>query len=113
MKYEKSKTNVISIVLMIVCALCLCLGQFIWKLYGNALALACGFIIYGIGALSMLCAYRLGRVSILQPINSVSYIISAIIGAMFFNEIITWQRIIGIALVLIGVVILTREETTT
>lgn len=110
---EKNKTRFISVILMIVCAVCLCAGQLIWKLYDNAFALICGFAIYGFGALSMLCAYRLGRVSMLQPINSVSYIISAVVGALLFNETITWQKTVGIILVLIGVIILTREETTT
>lgn len=58
----------------------------------------------------MLCAYRFGSLSVLQPINSVSYVIAAILGSIFFQEAITVKKAIGIALIMAGVVLLARDE---
>ena len=95
---------------MLICAVCLCMGQFIWKYYDGILPLIAGFGIYGLGALSMLCAYRFGSISVLQPINSVSYVIAAVLGNIFFNEAITVGRVAGIAAIIAGVFLLARGE---
>lgn len=95
---------------MLACAFCLCMGQFIWKRSDSLLLIAVGFVIYGMGAIAMLAAYRFGSLSVLQPINSVSYIVSAVLGAIFFNEPLTILKLVGIALIMAGVVILARPE---
>lgn len=107
---EKIKTSGLGIVLMLLCALCLCGGQFIWKCSQSPVALLGGFIIYGFGALSMLCAYNFGNLSTLQPINSVSYIISAVLGSVIFHEVITWTTVLGIGLIIVGVIFLARGD---
>lgn len=98
------------IVLMLICAVCLCGGQFIWKYYDGILSLIIGFGIYGLGALSMLCAYRFGSISVLQPINSVSYVIAAVLGNVFWGEAITMGKAAGIAAIMAGVFLLARGE---
>ena len=103
--------NKIGILLMLLCAVCLCTGQFIWKRYDGLLPLAAGFAVYGIGALSMLCAYRFGSLSVLQPINSISYVVSAVLGALYFQEQITLLRIIGIIVIMGGVILLAHGES--
>jgi uncharacterized membrane protein len=110
MKTEKRKTSGLGILLMLVCAGCLCTGQFIWKSYDGPLPLIVGFGIYGLGAFSMLCAYRFGSLSVLQPINSVSYVIAAVLGNIFFDEAITVGKIAGITLIMAGVIFLARGE---
>lgn len=107
---ETQKTSGLGIGLMLVCAVCLCMGQFIWKRYDGLVPMAVGFVIYGLGALAMLIAYRFGSLSVLQPINSVSYIISAILGAAFFQEAITLGRLLGILIIMAGVAFLARGE---
>lgn len=107
---EKKKTSGLGILLMLVCAICLSMGQFIWKRYDGLLPLIIGFGIYGLGALAMLCAYRFGSLSVLQPINSVSYVIAAVLGSVFFNEVITPGKVIGIAAIMLGVFFLARGE---
>lgn len=107
MQIKKARTGVL---LMLLCAACLCTGQFIWKRWDGLLPLAAGFLIYGLGALSMLAAYRFGSLSTLQPINSVSYVISAILGAIFFQEKITAFKGLGILTIIIGVVLLAGGE---
>lgn len=83
---KEKRTGWIGIILMLICAGCLCTGQFIWKYYEGFLSLIIGFGIYGLGALAMLCAYRFGSLSVLQPINSVSYVIAAGLGNIFLMK---------------------------
>jgi len=65
-----------------------------------------GFLIFAAGALSMIFAYRYGEVSVLQPINSMSYVFSSIIGVFVLNEIFPTTKIIGIVLIISGVVVI-------
>lgn len=97
---------------MLLCAGCVCISQFIWKCFDGLLPLVIGFGIYGIGALSMLYAYRFGSLSALQPINSISYVFSAILGNVFFDEVVTTGKIAGIMLIMAGVVLLAKGEVT-
>lgn len=110
MKEVKLKKGWLGIILMLVCAFCLCTGQFIWKRYDGVLSIIIGFGVYGLGALSMLCAYRFGSLSVLQPINSVSYIIAVVLGNIFFNEAITAGKVLGIAAIMAGVFLLAWGE---
>ena len=109
MNGKKKNHGIYGIILMVICSLCLCLGQLIWKYYSGIIALMGGFLIYGIGAMSMIAAYKFGKLSILQPINSVSYIFSSAIGLYVFHETIGIEKIIGIASIILGVIILSSE----
>ena len=102
----------IGIILMLLCAAFLCIGQFVWKAYDGIIFFAVGLSVYGLGAIFMLCAYRFGSLSVLQPINSVGYVIAAILGSIFFQEVVTTGKVIGIALIMVGVVLLARDEVT-
>ena len=103
-------TGKTGILLMLVCSCCLCAGQFIWKCWDGILPLLAGFAIYGAGALAMLAAYRFGSLSTLQPINSISYVISTILGYFAFQEQITVGKIVGILAIMAGVILLARGE---
>lgn len=91
---------------MLICAGCLCAGQFLWKRYDTMLSLLVGFVIYGLGALSMICAYRFGELSVLQPINSITYVISVALGAIYFQEAVTILKVVGVAVIMAGVIVL-------
>jgi len=94
--------------LMILCAACLCLGQFIWKLMPdyNLLYILGGFAIYAAGALSMIFAYRYGELSVLQPINSMSYVFSTIMAILILHEQVTVINMAGIVLIISGVIVI-------
>ena len=96
------------IILMLFCAACLCLGQLVWKLMPeyNLIYLFGGFVILAIGALSMILAYRYGELSVLQPINSMSYVFSAIIAVFILQEKLPPIHITGIALIVSGVIVI-------
>ena len=116
---ESLRKNGKGIILMLISALSLAVGQLTWKLadignpaealksmngiIGLALAVAPGFIIYAVGAMIMTIALGYGELSILQPMNSMSYVFALIISAVFLTEPITPLTILGIFVIIIGV----------
>lgn len=102
------KQNKVGILLMIGSSICACLGQLLWKLSadGGFLFLLGGFFLYGIGALAMIVAYKFGKVSILQPVLSLNYILSIILAATVLDETITLVKCIGVLLIMAGVLLI-------
>jgi len=94
--------------LMLLCAACLCFGQFVWKIMPgyNLIYVLSGFAIYTVGALSMIFAYRYGEMSVLQPINSMSYVFSTIMAILILNESVTVINMAGIVLIISGVIVI-------
>ncbi len=107
---EKSDTTR-GIVLMLVSALSAGIGQLFWKLSStNSLYLLSGFILYGFGALVMIRAYRFGQLSVLQPVLSISYVLSVVLGSVFLGELVTIGKLVGVTLICIGVFCLARGD---
>lgn len=105
---ESLKKNKVGILLMVCSSICVCLGQLLWKLSGDGslLYLIVGFGLYGIGALAMIIAYRFGKVSILQPILSLNYILSIVLAATVLNETITLLKCVGVLIIFVGVLLI-------
>jgi undecaprenyl phosphate-alpha-L-ara4N flippase subunit ArnE len=103
-----TKEKQIGILLMLFCAVCHCIGQLVWKLMPdyNLLYIIGGFAIFVAGAMSMIFAYRFGELSVLQPINSMSYVFSIIIAIFILHEGVSPINFIGIALVVGGVIVI-------
>ena len=97
-----------SIILMIVSSCCVCFGQLLWKLSVNekCIFIFLGFLLYGIGFLTMIIAYKYGNVSKLQPILSINYIFAVFLGYLVFNENITIYKIIGVVIIIISVTLI-------
>jgi undecaprenyl phosphate-alpha-L-ara4N flippase subunit ArnE len=74
----------------------------------NWLYLFSGFVIFGFGAALMILSYRYGELSLLQPINSMSYVYSLFLGYVVFHEAITSFKIIGVIAIMAGVILLVR-----
>lgn len=105
---ESIKKNKKGILLMLISSICVCLGQLFWKLAinDNLSMLILGFTFYGIGALIMIVAYRFGSLSVLQPMLSLNYVLSVILGYLVLNEVITLTKSIGIFIIIIGVILI-------
>lgn len=105
---ESLKKNKIGILLMLASSLFVCVGQLLWKLSDGGLTpqLIIGFVSYGIGALLMMVAYRFGRLSVLHPMLSMSYVFSTILGIVVLSEPVGIGRIAAIILILIGVILI-------
>lgn len=97
---------------MLLCSVCLCLGQLIWKLMPgyDPLYILGGFSIYILGSISMIFAYRNGELSVLQPINSMSFVFASLIGIFILHEETSLINIIGILLIVIGAVVIGRTS---
>lgn len=104
--FETLKKNSKGISLIFACSIFVCVGQLVWKIYGysNIIPVIIGFLIYGIGMLLMLIAFKYGEMSVLQPMLSVNYAIALILGYFFLGEEINIYRVIGVILILIGVI---------
>ena len=103
---ESLKKNKKGIILMIISSICACTGQMFWKLATtneDIIYLLIGFTLYGIGALIMIVAYKFGKLSVLQPMLSLNYILTIILGALILNENITILKVVGILIITTGV----------
>ena len=93
---------------MLISSLCVCVGQLLWKLSADMgiIVMLAGFLFYGAGALVMLIAYRFGKLSVLQPMLSLNYVLSIILAAVVLKESITILKCIGVIVIIAGVVLI-------
>ena len=96
------------ILLMLISSLCVCIGQLLWKLSADRgiIVMLAGFLFYGAGALVMLVAFRFGKLSVLQPMLSLNYVLSIILAAVVLKESITILKCIGVIVIIAGVVLI-------
>ncbi|MEW4372620.1 DMT family transporter [Paenibacillus kandeliae] len=106
--YSSLMKNKKGILLILVSALLSALGQAAWKMNESfiSLELIIGFILYGLGAVVMIIAFRFGSLSVLQPFLSIGYIIALIIGFFYFKENISVHQVIGIFVIILGVILI-------
>ena len=99
------KKNKIGIAIIIFSAICTAFGQYCWKVWEakGMLTLLIGFVLYGIGAISMIIAFKLGSLSVLHPMMSIVYVFALFIGYFMLGEAITLTKVLGILLILLGV----------
>lgn len=99
---------VYGILLMVLSSVCVCFGQTFWKLGGkeDIFLLLIGFVLYIAGAFAMIIAYRFGKLSQLQPILSLNYALGIIIAWLIFDEKISLSKIIAIAMITAGVILI-------
>lgn len=107
--FEKNKKGII---LMVLSSIVVCFGQLLWKLgsQGNFLLLLGGFLFYGLGAIFMIIAYKFGSLSVLQPILSLNYIISLLVGHFILNEDISLLNILGVIIIIGGVYLIATGD---
>lgn len=102
----KNKSMYNGILLMIASAFFTANGQLLWKLALNSdqtIKIIMGFVLYGIGALLMLIAFKFGELSVLYPIMCVSYIFAIINGWIFLGEALSLRKLVGILIIIAGV----------
>ena len=79
---ESFRKNKKGILLMLISSICVCVGQLLWKLSATQgiIIMLSGFCFYGLGAVVMIIAYKFGKLSVLQPMLSLNYVLSLILG---------------------------------
>ena len=105
---ESIRKNKKGIVLMLISSICVCVGQLLWKLATTKgiFMMLLGFGFYGIGALVMVVAYKFGKLSVLQPMLSLNYVLSIILAALVLKEQITLVKCIGVLIIIAGVILI-------
>ena len=103
---ESFQKNKKGILLMLISSICVCVGQLFWKLSAEhgILFMLVGFFFYGFGALVMIVAYKYGKLSVLQPMLSLNYVLSIILATTVLNEKITLIKCLGILIIIAGVI---------
>lgn len=110
---EKNKSLYKGIALILLSALFACTGQLLWKLAAGSnslLLVALGLVLYALGALLMILALRYGELSVLHPMMSAGYVLSLLLGAAVLNEKITVYRVLGVAVIIVGLIFLSSSE---
>ncbi len=111
--FNSIKKNIKGISIMAISSVFACVGQLLWKLssqYGYAFLLA-GFFCYGLGALLMIFAYRFGRLSVLQPVLSLNYVLSIVLAAVILKEAVTVTKVIGVVVISLGVILIAGGDS--
>lgn len=100
-----NKSLLKGIILIIISALLTSFGQLFWKLGtdNGLVSLLLGFILYGIGALTMIVALRFGELSILHPLMCIGYVFALVNGYIFLGETVTMIQLLGILIIIVGV----------
>jgi drug/metabolite transporter (DMT)-like permease len=75
---------------------------------GNAYVLG-GLLLYFISAFLWLGALSTLDVSLMYPMLSLAYVVTAIFAVIYLGEIVTFSRWAGILLVVIGCILITRS----
>lgn len=109
---ESFQKNKKGILLMLISSICVCIGQLLWKLSAEqrSIIMLAGFCFYGVGALVMIVAYRFGKLSVLQPMLSLNYVLSIILAAVVLKEEITILKCIGVLVIIVGVIIIAGSD---
>ncbi len=111
---ESISKNKKGIIFILMSAFLLALGQLLWKISigkssetGINLTtlgiLIGGFVCYGIGAITMIIAFKYGSMSVLHPMMSVSLFFSIIFGYFVLGEQVTIYKVLGILLIFTGI----------
>jgi len=105
---DSLRKNKKGITLMICSAVFVSFGQMYWKLFHThgLWALALGTLLYAFGALVMLYAYKFGKLSVLQPMLSLSYILALFLAVGFLGEPLTPLKVAGVAVIIGGVILI-------
>jgi len=72
------------------------------------LPLITGMALYILGAIIMIIAFKGGEVSVLYPIIATSYIWVSLLSAYFFNEDLNLFRWIGIFVIILGIIFISK-----
>lgn len=111
---ESLKKNRKGIIAMLASAICVCFGQLLWKMSAEAgvVPMVFGFGFYGLGAFLMIFGYRFGKLSVLQPILSVNYILSIVLGFLVFDEPIRLLKCVGVLVIMVGICLIAGGDET-
>ena len=103
---ESFRKNKKGISLMVVSSICV--EQLLWKISAKQgiVAMLLGFCFYGVGALVMIMSYKFGKLSVLQPMLSLNYVLSIVLAAIVLKEKVSLVKCIGVLIIIGGVIMI-------
>jgi drug/metabolite transporter (DMT)-like permease len=118
---KRVKTSKTAIILVIICTLLSSLGQLSYKLAleksENSLfkvvfnpLLYLGLFSYFIGALLLILALKQGELSTVYPFIALGFVWVSFFSIKFLNEKISILRWLGIILIILGLILITRKR---
>ena len=86
------------------------IDDFIPNIYGIIFNyyLILGFFFYGLGSITLILSFKQDDISKIYPIIGVVYVWVLILSYYFFNENITFPKIMGVTSILTGVFLITK-----
>lgn len=113
---ETKKNMKLAMIIILIAATMSSLGQLAWKFGADATTtnlkyglFILGFVLAGLGMVFLMIAFRFGEVSILQPMMSIGFALSIVLGFLFLEEPITTTKIIGTFFIIAGSALLGYE----
>lgn len=103
------KQNGLGILFMIGAAFLVALGQLCWKMSAGSytsLLLYFGFALYFAGAILMIISLHFGKLSVVHPVLSTSYLFGLVFSSIFLDEKIAWSQYLGIIVIIAGVALI-------
>ena len=106
-----------AILLMVLCTIFTSIGQISWKFGINKINLDAlmtifnvpfilGFVLYGVGFLLMLSAFKYGELTVLFPIIATSYVWVSLLSSWLFPDTMNVWKWMGVTLIVFSVSLL-------
>ena len=114
---KKKATSPLGVFLILISAALTSVAKFTWKLAASYdgpkkyIVMLIGFALFVGDGFFMVIAYRFGELSVLQPILSLGFVFSLILGKLFLNEVHSVTKYVGIFLILAGVFFISQSKT--
>ena len=70
-----------------------------------------GLLIYSFGTVCWMIAVSQKDISFLYPLSSVNYVLVVVASALLFAEVISTKRALGVALIVLGMMLLNRKSS--
>ena len=108
-------TKTFAIVMMLFCTILVSSAQVFYK-KGSALLefnfisiitnyyILIGLVLYGLGFLIMIYAFKHGEVTVLYPIITLSYVWVSLMSVYFFSEIMNVYKWLGVLVIIVGII---------
>lgn len=111
-QHNSHSNQKLGIGLILLSAVCTSVGQLLWKIADGEIniPLLIGCVCYGAGAVTMMIAFRFGKLSVLHPMLSLGYVFALVMGSIFLDEHISAMHIIGTALIIVGAILIGGGE---
>src|SRR5581483_8684380 len=70
-----------------------------------------GLLIYFLGTICWMTAVAQKEISFLYPLTSVNYVMVAATSIVFFHEVISFRRAVGVFVIVLGMVLMNRQSS--